>query len=193
MPDAPPLSDLSDAALVSRIRDGLAVAGAWPESVFAALSRLDHVDALAAAAGGPDTPEKQALMFAQALAELARRVDSIEPQPRADLLALLWRPPSEFARRARPLLMRTRPELETMRVRHQNWLAAAKTRSRAKEHRIARVTVEVAQADVQAVRDYAKELNRKRGLPEPRRPGRPSKNDPVSGNASVASDPNASS
>lgn len=174
-------SELSDAALVLRIRDGIAAAARWPDSVFSMLARLDHIAALSAAASAPETPEAEALTFARALFELARRVDAIEPQPRADLLALLWRPPAEFARRARPLLMRTRPELETMRTRHHNWVAAAKTRAIAREQAILRVTVEVAKEDAPAVRAFARELNEKRGLAE-RRPerkaGRPPKNPP---------------
>lgn len=171
--------DLSDAALVARVRAGLAVAATWPDSVFATLGRLDYMRALEVSADvSLDAHEAQALAFARALFELARRVDVIEPAPRAQLLELLWKPPAEIARRARPLLLRIRPELETMRKRHQNWAAAARNRERAKKGRVARLTVECAEEDVDLVREFVAELNKKRDIDkrrDKRRPGRPPK------------------
>jgi hypothetical protein len=173
----PKIEELTDSALVERVRIGLGEAEAWPDAVFDDLARFDYRSAPGTVAV-PGDAANQARTFAASVVELARRVDAIEPGPREQLLELLWRPVSPIAKRLRPFLLRTRPELEKMRARHLNMRAAGRARERAKKHKVVRIAVECLESDADAVRAFVRELNKKSGIAErllPGKPGRPRK------------------
>jgi hypothetical protein len=165
------IDDLTDGALVDRVRVGLAEAEAWPDAVFDDLSRFDYRSSTGIIAE-PIGAEDQARAFAAAVVELARRVDTIEPGPRERLLDLIWRPASPIAKKLRPFLLRTRPELEKMRARHLNLRAAERARERAKKHKVVRIAVECLASDAEAVRAFVRELNKKSGIAETMLPGK---------------------
>jgi len=165
------IDELTDSALVDRVRAGLAEAEAWPDAVFDDLSRFDYRSSTGIIAE-PSGADDQARAFAAAVVELARRVDTIEPGPRERLLDLIWRPATPIAKKLRPFLLRTRPELEKMQARQLNLRAAERARERAKKHKVVRIAVECLESDAEAVRAFVRELNKKSGIAETMLPGK---------------------
>lgn len=156
--------------LLERAAAGLKAAqdGLWTPDVFAKLNRRDFEQTLS------ETPS--ALDFGLALDELSLRAEVLTPPEREALLTLIS-PLPEALRPARDFFKRIEPELQRIRELQTFYKATLGQQIRRQDAGLQRVSVIVRKEDVEKIRAFADELNRRSGvdkLPRPKR-GRPPK------------------
>ncbi|MCA3083122.1 MAG: hypothetical protein ING69_10760 [Rhodocyclaceae bacterium] len=156
--------------LIERVATGLkaALEGAWTPDVFAKLNRRDFEQTLS------ETPS--ALDFGIALDELSLRAEVLTPAEREALLVLIV-PLPEALKPARDFFKRIEPELQRIRELQVYYKATLGQQIRRQDAGLQRVSVIVRKEDVEKVRAFADDLNRRSGvdkIPRPKR-GRPPK------------------
>lgn len=169
MDDVASAKELSDQALLERVRAGVAAAAAWPAEVFDALNKRDFIDRLI------EMPEVRT--FAIAISELTMREERVEPRVRNALISLVHPLPPSL-KPASAFFARLGPELTRLRELDILWRASEEARKHARSNKVARISIVCLEKDVQRVRDFVRQMNRESKFDEvvPKRPvGRPPK------------------
>ncbi len=142
--------NLSDTALLERVRAGVEAARNWSEPVFSAMSGWNFENALLEF---PDARE-----FAIAVHELTLRSEKLDHEGREGLLSAIYPLPDQL-RPAKAFFARIAPELSRIRELEMFWRNKEAARRRDKEYGVARIAITCFEKDVERIRAFVKKVN----------------------------------